>query len=719
MNARLRQAAGQGLIVLNIFVLFLLLFSDRLVLPYWLQPMGRMHLMLLHFPLVLLGMAVWMDLFRFSNGGQQSAAFLRFGRAVLLAGTWLAGITVVMGLFLSREEGYAGDALPWHRWMGALLFFAASTLCFISGKAWYGKGFARISALSVTGLLLMTGHYGATLTHGDGYILQPITQKINIRPVTIDQAVVYADVIQPILERKCVTCHNQNKLKGELLLTDSLGLLKGGKTGKLFMSGNSDASLMMERIHLPIDQEKHMPPDGNAQLTASEITLLSLWINHEIGFHKKLISLPENDSLRIMAAAFVTPVTDSSSLFDFPAADERLIAKLNTNDRNISHVSMQSPALEVSIYRRDGYGVKQLEELDGIRQQVVTLKLNKLPVRDDDLKRIAPFVNLRRLELNFSDITDRGLRELASLKQLRTLSLSGTKVTYSGLKGALPAFKRLDMVTIWNTDVSAQDLSGLRQSFPGIDFVGGSGFEGMDMLKLNPPQVKNSTLVFRDSVDVLLGHPVRGAEIRYTLDGSEPDSLHSPIFRNKLTIAANARIMAKAYKSAWQSSEAVQFDFLRNAIIPDSLRLLYPLNNVHLAEGAQTFFDAKLGVFGANNPAWANFWAGARKNDMGLLCFFHKPVSLSTFGLHYMVEEESGIHPPAVIEVWGGDNEQSLKLISTIRPARPVKKEKLLKIAETSFKARPVSCLKIIARPPLDEKTKKPRLILVDEMFLN
>jgi uncharacterized membrane protein len=718
MNIRLRQAAVQGLIVLNIFVLFLLLFSDRIVLPFWLQPVGRLHLMLLHFPLVLLGLAVWMELFHFI-GGRASSSSVRFGRSLLFAGTWLAGITVVMGLFLSSEDGYAGEALSWHRWTGAILFFAASTLCLISGKPWYGKAFAGLGAMGITGLLLMTGHYGATLTHGDGFILQPIAQKINTRPVTMDEAIVYADVIQPILERKCVTCHNENKLKGELLLTDSLGLLAGGKTGPLFIPGNSEVSLMMQRIHLPIDQEKHMPPEGNAQLTSSEITLLSLWINQEIGFHKKLIDLPEDDSIRVMAAAFFTPVTDSSSIYDFPAADEQLITKLNTEDRNISRVSKQSPALEVSIYRRDGYGVKQLEELGDIREQIVTLKLNKLPVRDEDLKTIGRFVNLRRLELNFSDITDAGLRELTVLKQLKTLSISGTKITYKGLTEAMPAFSKLCTVTLWNTALSAQDFSGLRQAYAAIDFVGGSGYEGQDTLKLNPPQVNNSTLVFRDSVDVRLGHPVRGVEIRYTLDGSEPDSLQSTIFRNNLRITGNTRIMARAYKTGWYSSESVQFDFLRNAIIPDSLRLLYPFNSVHLAEGAQTFFDAKLGVFGANNPAWANFWAGARKYDMGLVCFFKSPVNLSTFGLHYMVEEETGIHPPAVIEVWGGDNEQSLKLISTIRPARPVKKEKLLKIAETSFKPRSVSCLKIIAKPPMDEKSKKPRLILVDEMFLN
>lgn len=719
MNKRLRQVAAQGLIVLNVFVLFLLLFSDRIVLPYWLQPVGRLHLMLLHFPLVLLGIAVWMEIFRPNNETISTSSFIRFGRGMMLAGTWLAGITVVMGLFLSSEDGYAGEALTWHRWTGAVLFFAASALCLISGKPWYGKAFAGVGALTITGLLMMTGHYGATLTHGDGFILQPITQKINTRSVSMDEAIVYADVIQPILERKCVTCHNKNKLKGELLLTDSLGLMAGGKSGAIFVPGNSEASLMMQRIHLPIDQEKHMPPDGNAQLTSSEITLLSLWINQEIGFSRKLVSLPEDDSIRIMAAAYFTPATDSSSIYDFPAADEELIAKLNTADRNISRMSKQSPALEVSIYRRDGYGVKQLEELGDIREQIVTLKLNKLPVRDEDLRSISQFNNLRRLELNFSDITDGGLRALTALKQLKTLSLSGTKVTYAGLKDAMSSFSKLKTITLWNTTLSIQDMSFLRQSFPAIDFVGASAYEGRDTLKLNPPQVNNSTLVFRDAVDVRLGHPVRGVEIRYTLDGTEPDSLQSPVYRNDLQISGNTRIMARAYKTGWYSSESVQFDFLKNAITPDSLRLLYPLNNVHLAEGAQTFFDTKLGVFGANNPAWANFWAGARKYDMGLVCHFKQPVSLSTFGLHYMVEEETGIHPPAVIEVWGGDNEQSLKLISTIRPARPVKKEKLLKIAETSFKARPVSCLKIIAKPPLDEQSKNPRLILVDEMFLN
>ena len=72
--------------------------------------------------------------------------------------------------------------------------------------------------------------------------------------------------------------------------------------------------------------------------------------------------------------------------------------------------------------------MKQLEELNEIKEQVISLNLNKLPVKDEDLKTVSRFKNLRRLDLNFTNITARGLDALASLKFLQTLSLSGTKV---------------------------------------------------------------------------------------------------------------------------------------------------------------------------------------------------------------------------------------------------------------------------------------------------
>ncbi|MES1223794.1 MAG: FN3 associated domain-containing protein, partial [Bacteroidota bacterium] len=352
-----------------------------------------------------------------------------------------------------------------------------------------------------------------------------------------------------------------------------------------------------------------------------------------------------------------------------------------------------------------------------IKKQVISLNLNKLPVSDADMKTIGRFENLRRLELNFSEVTDNGLNALTSLKHLHTISLSGTKVTYAGLKEKLAGLKNLKTVAVWNTGISSQEISELQQAYKTVTFIEGFRNDGKDTLKLNPPQVKNSSLVFGETIPVQLHHPVRGVEIRYTTDGTEPDGIRSPIFDNTTIITKNTKIKAKAYKPGWYSSEVAEFDFLKNTFIPDSVQLLQPLHNVHQAEGAHTFFDRKLGVFGANNPAWANYWAGVKDNDMVLVSLFYKPITLSSVGLHYMVEEETGIYPPDLIEVWGGENEKQLKLLATIKPPAPRKKEKILKIAEISIKPHTISYLKIIAKPHVQKKDKK--LLLVDEMFLN
>ena len=673
--------------------------------------------MMLHFPIAILILAIVMDLFRFTANNNSNTFYTNFSRSLLLAGSLLAGITVIMGLFLSREEGYSGGTLQLHKWTGAGLFFIASVIYWLRNKKWYKSLVAAFSAVIIIGSLIITGHYGATLTHGDNFIMQPVTATFTKPPLPLEQAVVFADVIQPILEKKCINCHNPHKLKGELALTDSLAIMKGGKTGKLFVPGNTAISLLLERVHLPLDEEKHMPPEGKPQLTADEIRLLSLWIKQEAGFNKKVIELPLNDSLRLMATAVLKPGTDSSTIFDFAPADEDIIAELNTNYRTIAHFAKESPALDVSIYNRDAYTAKQLEELKKIKQQIISLSLNKLPVKDEDLKIVRHFENLRRLDLNFSEITDKGINALASLKNLHTLSLSGTKVSYSALNQILSELKNLKIISIWNTAISSEEVAALQQTYKSITFIEGFRNDGKDTLKLNPPQVKNNTLVFGETIPLQLGHPIKGVEIRYTIDGLEPDSIKAPVFDNTAIISKNTKIKAKAYKAGWHSSDVVEFDFLKNTFIPDSVRLMFSLNSSHQAEKAHTFFDTRLGVFGANNPAWANFWAGARDNDLGLVSLFHKPITLSSVGLHYMVEEETGIYPPALIEIWGGENEKQSKLLATIKPPHPKKKEKVLKIAELSFKPQPISWLKIIAKPHVNKKDKK--LLLVDEMFLN
>jgi len=724
MHLKLRVFAEQLLVASNIFILFLLLFESKLVIPVWLQTIGRMHPLILHFPIVILLLAMLLEFFRFKPEYAGNAFYRNFLQGLLLIGALFAAVTVIMGLFLSREEGYEGATLTYHKWTGAGIFFFASIIYWVRNARWYKSVAARAGALLSVVALVLTGHYGAALTHGSNFIWEPISNKKEVAEVPLDQAVVYTNVIKPILEQKCTGCHNPDKLKGELILTDPQSIMKGGKSGKLLVPGNPQMSLLLQRVHLPMEEKKHMPPSGKAQLTLQEISLLTLWVKQKADFQKKLTALPASDSLRMLATAFLQPHSQEEE-YDFPAVDEDKVKALNTDYRTILPLARESPALAVNIYNAAAYNVSQLDELGDIRKQVISLNLNKMPVKDADLKSIAKFENLRKLDLNFTDVSAAGLKELSGLKHLQNLTLSGTKLGLNDLKGLLPQLKSVKTVAVWDTKLSAADVQQLQQSNKGMNIIGGFKDDGKNPLKLNPPQMRNASPIFAQTLVVDIQHPIKGVDVRFTMDGSEPDSLKSPLMDHKTVINSNTTIRAKAYKNGWYGSDMITFDYYKSAYQPDSGTLLAPLNRVHQAEGVKTFFDHKLGVIGANNPAWANNWAGVKDNDMAFVSEFKKPITLSSLGVRYMVEEDTGIFPPELVEIWGGTTRENMKLLTKFKAPMPVKGERAsLRSVAGSFAPQQVSYIKIVAKPlskiPAWHRNKDKRaLLLVDEMFLN
>jgi uncharacterized membrane protein len=725
MGLRIRVFAEQLLFASCIVIAFLLVFEQKLVIPAWLQPVGRMHPLILHFPIVLVLLAMILEFFSFNAQNKVNPFYRQLLRDILLAGGLFTALTVVMGLLLSKETGYSGDTLLWHKYSGAGIFYLVALIYFLKDRYFYKPVLGKAGAVLAVCVLLITGHYGAALTHGDNFVLAPLIAYEEKPAIPIEQAVVFDHVIKPIFDQKCTGCHNQDKLKGELILTDAASIRKGGKSGKLFVPGNPAMSLLLQRIHLSMDDKKHMPPSGKMQLTSEEAQILALWVKSEASFKRKVTELPKGDSLRTLAEAFLKPADVIEEKYEFDAADEEVIAKLNSDYRTVRMDARESPALSVNLYNRKAYSVAKLEDLKEIREQVVSLNLNKLPVKDADLKSVGHLKNLRRLDLNFTDVTAEGLKELTGLKYLHTLTLSGSKVNLSGLRKNLGNFKALRTITLWETGLTPGELAQLKKDYPLMTIIGGFKDDGKNPLRLNPPQVKNVSTVFRESLSLDLRHPIKGVQIRFTTDGSGPDSLKSPLFDGRTVLKENTRIAAVATKAGWYASDTAVFDFFRSTFVPDSTTILFPLNRVHQAEADKTFFNFKLGVIGANNPAWANSWAGVRNNDMGIVSEFRQPVTISSVGLHYMVEEDTGIFPPALVEVWGGMDRNTLKLITKFK-APPASKGETpsLKMASGHFKAQTVMFVKIVAKPvsemPEWHRNKgKKALLLVDEMFIN
>lgn len=723
MKDNLRGYAVNFLFVLNVFVVFLLLFENKLVVPYWLQPFGRMHPLILHFPIVLLLLSMVMEFFRFKTVYNTEEFYQNFTSNLLLIGVISSGITVIMGLFLSKEEAYSSSVLIWHKWAGISVFFVASIIYACRNSEWYKASVAKAGAVITTLCLILAGHFGASLTHGDNFIWHSVL-AVSPPVVPVEEAVLFDHVIKPVLEKKCVSCHNPDKLKGQLILTDSASLVKGGKTGELFVAGKPEESLLLKRIHLPMEDKKHMPPSGKTQLTSDEIELFRLWIQADATFNRKVTTLPTRDSLRLLATRLLQPDEATQEIFDFAAADEETLRKLNTDYRVVSPLARESPALTVNIYNRDAFTSKTLAELSEIKTQILSLDISKMPVKNPDLKTVSRFENLRRLNLNFTDITGSGLEALTSLKQLKSLSLSGTRINYQDLRKSLPYFRSLNTLALWETGLSSEEIEQLQSAHKNIEIFGGFTDDGSNPIKLNPPRLKNKLLVFEDSITLQLYHPVKGVDVRYTVDGTDPDSISSSLFEENTVFHETVGVKARAYKDGWLSSDVVNLNVYRSSHKPDTAILLSPLHTRHTASGAQTFFDNELGSFSANSPAWANNWVGVKDNDLALALKFRIPRLIRSVGINMLVEAESFIFPAAFIEIWGGHAEDKIVLMGRMKPELPTEYSKpFIKFVDCMFKPQNISYIKIIAKPvmrlPDGNKRKRPALLLVDEIVIN
>jgi uncharacterized membrane protein len=706
------------LFALNIFIIFFLLFSDDIVIPQWLQPVGRLHPLILHFPIVVLIMATTLEFFRFKERFRAEKLYHDFTTYLWLTGALFAAFTATMGLFLAKEPGYEGATLQWHKWFGVSIVFVSTIIYWCRTAGWYNVKVARWGAGFVVLCLVIAGDFGANLTHGENFVLAPVWHPEKEK-VPVNKALVFRDVIQPVFESKCTSCHNPDKTKGGLMLTGEKNVLKGGKDGKLFVAGQPQLSLLLQRIHLPEGEKKHMPPSGKPQLTADELNLLYLWIKENAEFNKKVIDLPANDSLRIIAATFLKPAEETEEHYDFASADEKLIKKLNNNYRVIYQIARESPALGVNIYNKKSYQPKALEELSGIKKQVVSLDLNKMPVKDAELKTIAQFENLQSLNLNFTDITGNSLKELAPLKHLKNLSLAGAKLNPQ-VVNQISKLKSVTKVAIWDSGLSDKEISELQKSNKNIDFITGFKDDGKP-IKLNVPQVRNTGFVFTKPMLLQLSHPIKGVEIRYTTDGTDPDSIKSMLYKPEIMITQNTDIKAKAYKPGWIGSDVVQVNFYKSIYTPDSISFITGPDQKYSADGAKTLVDKDLGGGNFGNGKWI-----ASQKDMEVYMQFVKPVDLHTVTLNCMRNMGSQIFLPIEIEVWGGADKDHLRILSVVKSPVPQKNDPFTikgmdcKLSDT----RPLSCLKIIAKPikklpTWDPVKKQSGWVFMDEIFLN
>jgi hypothetical protein len=711
-----KKIAANTVFALQLLLIFILVFESRIIVPSWLQAFGRLHPLLLHLPIGLLLLTAILFFLRkhFKGSIEEVISFLIYLTSVT------ASIAAFMGVLLSFEGGYSPEDLFWHKWLGVALSFT----CWIVLTTKENHALLKIVLPLSVALLVVTGHFGANLTHGKNFVFGPLQKEQLKTRVITDSTSVFSALIEPIFETRCVSCHSEQKSKGKLILSSLASVLKGGKDGVLWKPGDPDHSLMVKRLKLPLESKEHMPPKDKTQLSAAEIVFIDQWIRAGADTEIKLGALVSTDTLKKLSTSILAQYQHQEGnkpLYSFDFVSQEKIHALSTPYRTVFQIAGNEPALQADFYLATYYQKKYLEELDAVKDQLVALNLARMPVEDTDLSTIAKFYNLENLILNNTNIGGKGLKELIKLKHLQTISLSGTNVNAAAVK-VLAASKNLKGVYLWNTNVSPGEIKKLRNDFKNIQWEGGYEPDEKEKLRLSIPMLKNDGQVLKENERVTLKHNLPGVMIRYSLDGKDPDSLASPIYKEPLQVKSYSIVKTKAYKDGWISSNKVEFLLFKSRFKPDRLELITRPEDRYPGEGSATLVNGTKGLPDFyRDPSWMGF----RNEPLEAYFFFEGSApALTSVTLSYARNIGAMCMPPASMEIWGGSDPKNLKLLNKIEPEQPTAyvatriEGATMEIPSANFR-----CYKIIARPlsklPAFRKEKQKGWLMVDELFFN
>ena len=91
--------------------------------------------------------------------------------------------------------------------------------------------------------------------------------------------------ITPIFKTYCYKCHSEaeKKEKGKLVL-DNTTRLATKIDGKIITAGDPEKSSFFKTFSLPSDDDDHMPPAKEKQLTPAEVAVIKAWITEGAKF---------------------------------------------------------------------------------------------------------------------------------------------------------------------------------------------------------------------------------------------------------------------------------------------------------------------------------------------------------------------------------------------------------------------------------------------------
>ena len=443
------------------------------------QFFGRLHPLLVHLPIGFILLALIFELKWFRNKGS-NFNFIQIAWLIAFLSSFFSAL---MGWLLAQNGHYIDTELTPHQYTGILLvFFSCVGWVLRIKNIRFPSLFTKINNFIVLVLLIFVGHLGGNLTHGSNYLTEHAPDFIKTKfekqreyktfeELPLDSVFVFKELVQPLLNEKCIACHNNEISRGGLNMSTVEGIEKGGKSGAAFTGKNLNKSLIFKRISFSQENEKFMPPSGTP-FSYHEIQLVQWWIHEGANYTDPLSKFsltPEIKTLLLKQYGLDTwakPWVEKVKLDPLP--DSVFIALENANF-SWRTLSQFNPLLDIR-FQGDKLSSEAVALLETYAPYITWLNLSGCKVKNSDLKVIAKLKNLTRLNLQQNPIKARDLVSLNTLTHLEVLNLHSTLVNQDVFE-ILKTIPSLKKVFLWNTKVTTRAVLKNKAAFPQTEII--------------------------------------------------------------------------------------------------------------------------------------------------------------------------------------------------------------------------------------------------------
>lgn len=464
-------------------VLFLLLpFLREVEIPMKWLFVGRLHPLVLHFPIVLIILAF---LFEVASRFYR----LRVGEStvltILIAAAVATLLSVGAGFLLYAGGEYSGELMDGHLWFGsitgAMIFFSLAlyVLHRVTSRYYFLYFFALLGTNLVVGY---ASHLGGSITHGEGYLTEHLQLMFSANGDQEMKAegdmLVFEDMLLPVFEARCVSCHNPQRAKGGLVMTSYASLFKGGRGERPAISRDDPwESEVYRRVILPDGHSDRMPPEGKSPMSDPEIALLKYWIASGAADSLRVDAARDVDTLRAVVEkllpavkryqhkAMISRMKHTELKENLSGIGEELgvnIREDSLSDESLFALSARFPPSPITD--------DDLRLLRPYREAFSKLAIASCGIDDADLYYISQMPHLRELYLQKNPINGTGIIYLQNLQALEVLNLSFTQVDDKAVLDLLK-IPNLKEVYLYRTKTSMQVIEALRKYRPSVKFL--------------------------------------------------------------------------------------------------------------------------------------------------------------------------------------------------------------------------------------------------------